>query len=161
MREIVLDSEIFTLYLAGQINENRIDGYTRNSLWEIEDYYILTDLLRQENQDKESIIITTPNILTEADNFLNRISGEDKYKYLKLVKNIYQKSIEKYIESKSALGDEIEYCFDKLGLSDFAVLKVAKESDLLISADSSLCDHAESIGIKIFDFKKYKSRQLL
>jgi len=81
MRDVIIDSNIFILFLAGQINENKIEGYTRNSLYTREDYYLLLNILTRYDR-----IITSPNILTEVDNILNRITGEDKYKYLVLVK---------------------------------------------------------------------------
>ena len=96
MRDVIVDSNIFILFLAGQINENKIERYTRNSLYTREDYYFLINIL--SNYDR---IITSPNILTEVDNILNRITGEDKYKYLLLVKSIYKQTIEKYIETET------------------------------------------------------------
>jgi predicted nucleic acid-binding protein len=153
MRKIVLDSNIFVLYLVGQINKNQIDNYTRNSFWDTRDFDFFVDLLEAE----ESEIITSPNVLTEADNILNTISGEDKYRYLELVRNIYDKSVEIYMESRNVSK---EMFFDALGLADSVVLKIAQKSDLLISGDSRLCDCAKSLGVKVFDFKEYKNKRL-
>ena len=85
MRDVIIDSNIFILFLAGQINENKIERYTRNSLYTKEDYCFLLKILAGYDR-----IITSPNILTEVDNILNRITGEDKYRYLVLVKTIYK-----------------------------------------------------------------------
>ena len=152
MRDVIIDTNIFILFLAGQINENRIKNYTRNSLYTKEDYYFLLDLL--SNYDR---IITSPNILTEVDNILNRITGEDKYKYLILVKTIYKQTIEKYIKTETISQN---WYFDTLGITDSSILMMAKESELLISGDSSLCDHAKSLNIKTFDFKEYINSKL-
>jgi hypothetical protein len=147
MRDVIIDTNIFILFLAGQINENKIGVYTRNSLYTKEDYYFLLNIIA--NYDR---IITCPNILTETDNILNRIGGEDKYKYLVLVKAIYKQTIEKYIKTEIISQN---WFFDTLGITDSAILMMAKESDLLISGDSSLCDYAKSLNIKTFDFKEY------
>ena len=88
MRDVIIDTNIFILFLAGQINENKIGTYTRNALYTKADYYFLLNILA--NYDR---IITSPNILTETDNILNRIGGADKYKYLLLVKTIYKQQI--------------------------------------------------------------------
>ena len=152
MRDVIIDTNIFILFLAGQINENKIGAYTRNSLYTKEDYYFLLNILA--NYDR---IITSPNILTETDNILNRISGEDKYKYLVLAKAIYKQTIEKYIKTETISQN---WFFDTLGITDSAILMMAKESDLLISADSSLCDYAKSLNIKTFDFKEYINNKL-
>ncbi|MDR2028756.1 MAG: hypothetical protein LBP93_04375 [Treponema sp.] len=152
MRDVTIDTNIFILFLAGQINENRIKNYTRNSLYTREDYYFLLNVL--SNYDR---IITSPNILTEVDNILNRITGDDKYKYLILVKTIYKQTIEKYIRTEIISQNLF---FDTLGITDSAILMMAKESELLISGDSSLCDYAKSLNIKTFDFKEYINSRL-
>jgi rRNA-processing protein FCF1 len=152
MRDVIIDTNIFILFLAGQINENKIQRYTRNSLYTKEDYYLLLNIL--SNYDR---IITSPNILTEVDNILNRITGEDKYKYLVLVMAIYKQTIEKYIKTEIISRN---WFFDTLGITDSAILMMAKESELLISGDSSLCDHARSLNIKTFDFKEYINNRL-
>jgi predicted nucleic acid-binding protein len=152
MRDVIIDTNIFILFLAGQINENKIKNYTRNSLYTKEDYYFLLNVL--SNYDR---IITSPNILTEVDNILNRITGEDKYKYLLLVKAIYKQTMEKYIKTEEVSQN---WFFDTLGITDSAILMMAKESELLISGDSSLCDYAKSLNIKTFDFKEYINSRL-
>jgi predicted nucleic acid-binding protein len=152
MRDVIIDTNIFILFLAGQINEKRIKNYTRNSLYTKEDYYFLLNIL--SNYDR---IITSPSILTEVDNILNRITGEDKYRYLILVKTIYKQTIEKYIKTEIISQNLF---FDTLGITDSAILMMAKESDLLISGDSSLCDYAKSLNIKTFDFKEYINSKL-
>jgi hypothetical protein len=152
MRDVIVDSNIFILFLAGQINENKIERYTRSSLYTREDYYFLINIL--SNYDR---IITSPNILTEVDNILNRITGEDKYKYLLLVKSIYKQTIEKYIETETVAKN---WFFDILGITDSSILMMAKDCELLISGDSSLCDHAKSLNIKTFDFKEYLNSKL-
>lgn len=152
MRDVIIDTNIFILFLAGQINENRIKNYTRNSLYTKDDYYFLLNILSRYDR-----IITSPNILTEVDNILNRLTGEDKYKYLLLVKRIYIQTIEKYIKTETVSKN---WYFDTLGITDSVILMMAKESELLISGDSSLCDYAKSLNIKTFDFKEYLNSKL-
>jgi hypothetical protein len=45
MHDVIIDTNIFILFLAGQINENKIKNYTRNSLYTKEDYYLLLNIL--------------------------------------------------------------------------------------------------------------------
>jgi len=152
MRDVIIDTNIFILFLVGQINENRIKNYMRNSLYTKEDYYFLLSVLADYDR-----IITSPNILTEVDNILNRIGGEDKYKYLVLVKTMYKQTIEKYIKTEMITQN---WYFDSLGITDSSILMMAKDCELLISGDSSLCDHAKSLNIKTFDFKEYINSKL-
>ncbi|MCL1946389.1 MAG: hypothetical protein FWF51_04435 [Chitinivibrionia bacterium] len=165
MRKIVLDSNVFILFFAGNINPDRIGHYTRkkkdrkNNLgWNIDDYNFLLNKLGNDYK-----IITSPNVSTEVDNILNGIEGEDKLKYLNFAEKIYSDSIEEYIESKSVFCNNYDtdyYLLYELGLSDFVVLEIAKKSDLLISADSKLCDRAKSLDINVVDFKEYKQFEL-
>jgi len=152
MRDVIIDTNIFILFLVGQINENRIKNYTRNSLYTKEDYYFLLNILADYDR-----IITSPNILTEVDNILNRIGGEDKYKYLVLAKTMYKQTLEKYIKTEKITQN---WYFDSLGITDSSILMMAKNCELLISGDSSLCDHAKSLNIKTFDFKEYINSKL-
>ena len=151
-RDVIIDSNIFILFLTGQINENKIKNYTRNSLYTRDDYNLLINIL--SNYDR---IITSPNIFTEVDNILNRITGEDKYKYLILVKKIYNQTIEKYIKTETVSQN---WYFDTLGITDSSILMMAKDCELLISGDSNLCDYAKSMNIKVFDFKEYINSRL-
>ncbi|MDR0876675.1 MAG: hypothetical protein LBN21_01370 [Treponema sp.] len=152
MHEVILDSNIFILFFAGQINPNRISKYCRNALYVREDFLVLTSIL-----DNYDTILTCPNILTEVDNILNRITGEDKNKYLSLIRGIFNRSVEKYIESQKSAA---EWYFTDLGLADSSILTMAKDADLLISGDSRLCDIAKSMQINIFDFKEYQNKKL-
>jgi predicted nucleic acid-binding protein len=152
IRDVIIDTNIFILFLAGQINENKIEKYTRNSLYKKEDYYFLLNILAGYDR-----IITSPNIFTEVDNILNRITGEDKYRYLILIKKIYKQTIEKYIKTETVAQN---WFFDVLGVTDSSVLMMAKECELLISGDSVLCDYAKSLNINTFDFKEYLNSKL-
>lgn len=152
MRDVIIDTNIFILFLAGQINQNRIPNYCRNSMYSKSDYNLLLDILSRFDN-----IITCPNILTEVDNILNGITGEDKYKYLLLAKSIYTKSIEKYLKTEEVAKN---WYFDTLGITDSTILMMATDSDLLISGDSKLCDYAKSLHINTFDFKEYLNSKL-
>ena len=152
MHDVIIDSNIFILFLVGQINENKIKDYARNSIYSKEDYYFLLNILSKYDR-----IITSPNILTEVDNILNRITGDDKYRYLAIVKDIYKQTIEKYLETERVSQN---WFFDILGVTDSAIIIMAKECDLLVSGDSTLCDYAKSLDIKTFDFKEYINSKL-
>ena len=154
MRKIVLDSNIFILYISGLINKSQIANYARKSDWNDADFMYLYEFINEEKSE----IITTPNILTEVDNILNRISGDDKYKYLCLIREIYLRSVEEYIESEDASNGDF---FDQLGLADSTVLKVAIRADVLISADSELCRYAKALNIKFIDFVERKNGLIL
>ena len=148
MREVILDTNVFTLFLIGKINPTRIPSHRRTSAYTTEHYNFLINLL--SNYDS---ILFCPNIATEVDNLLNdNLFGEDKYEYLLLTREIFSKSIEKYFETRNIVND---WHYDSVGITDTAILNMAKNCDLLISGDSQLCDYAKAEGIEVFDFKEY------
>lgn len=148
MREVILDTNIFTLFLIGQIDPLKIPKNKRTSVYKTEHYEFLLDIL-----SKFDTILFCPNIATEVDNLLNEnLIGEDKYKYLILTKDIFSKSVEKYLETKDIIRD---WHYDSIGITDTAILNMAKNCDLLISGDSQLCDFAKAEGVEVFNFKEY------
>jgi hypothetical protein len=152
MRDVLLDTNVFILYLAGQINPNRIPQYCRNELFTKAAYTALQEMVRPFER-----LVNSPNILTEVDNILNRIHGTDKTRYLSLVKHSYSQSVEKYLHSESVAR---RWYFDGLGLTDSAILMMAADCDLLISADSTLCDYARSLKLPVYDFGAYLNSML-
>jgi len=148
MKTLVLDTNIFILFIIGTISPDKINSDRRTSIYKKEHYDYLLNIMKQYKN-----IITCPNIFTEVDNLLNQhFWGEKKLVYLKLLKEILDKSIEKYYASKDTVQDWI---FEEVGLTDSVIIKMALESDLLISGDSALCEIAKSFGVQVFDFKEY------
>jgi hypothetical protein len=142
---IVLDSNIFIVFILGLIAPDLIGKNSRTSLYDKSDYWKILELIGKKK------IITCPNIWTEADNLLN-FSGDNKYKYKIVLEEIMSNSIENYLESKTSLN---EVSFFDLGIADTIILKLASKAKLLVSADTKLCDYAKSLSIRIFDYKDY------
>jgi hypothetical protein len=147
MSSVIVDTNILTLLIVGKINPCDIGKHKRTSIYKEKHYLKLIDIL-----DGYTEIFSCPNINTEVDNLLNDYSGENKNRYLRIYREIINKSNEKYIESKVIVQN---WVFQNLGLTDTIVLEMAKKCDLLISGDSELCDYARSQDIRVFDFKAY------
>lgn len=140
-------------YIIGLINPGKIKYHKRTSIYTKEHFDFLSGIVNNFNS-----ILTCPNIITEIDNLLNdSLFGNDKYNYLYFMQEILDKSIEKYFESKFIFKKDIYIQY--IGLTDSIILQMAAKSDLLISGDSRLCDHAKSLDIKVFDFKEYVNRK--
>lgn len=149
MRDVTIDTNILVLYIIGLIDPEQISKHKRTSIYNEADFVLVQHMLQNSN------IITAPNIFTEVDNLLNdSLKKNYQHKYLQLIKSVVNTSIEKYIESKKATQNKY---FDYLGLTDSIILMLAKISELLISGDSKLCDHAKALKIRVFDFKEYKN----
>lgn len=147
MKEVILDTNVFILYIVGQINPARISKHKRTSIYTKEHYAHLLSVVQGYDR-----LLICPNIATEVDNLLNNFSGEDRNTYLSVSRQVFKASAEKYIETAAASDT---YFYPEVGLTDAAVLSMARQCDLLISGDSRLCDHARSVNIPLFDFKAY------
>lgn len=147
MNEIILDSNVFVLFIIGLINPKRINSHKRTSIYSEDDFKKLYSIISQYKT-----IITSPNVITEIDNLLNNLTGIEKFKYNLIIQDILDKSLERYFESRFIAKDWI---FNEIGLTDAVIINMAKNSDLLISDDSQLCDIARSHNINVFDLKEY------
>lgn len=149
---ILIDSNALVVLLIGMIDPNLIDSHKRTSIYEIEDYYELTNVIGNiEN------LIVLPNIWTEVDNLLNDFSGNYKYQYIMQITEVIKSTSEKYLESKNGASSN---SFFQLGLTDSLILEHAKECKLLITSDSKLSDHALAQGIKVYDMVKVRNEKI-
>lgn len=147
MDNVILDSNVFILFLVGQIDPDKISSHKKTSIYTKDHYEYLLDLITPFDN-----ILICPNITTEIDNHLNTFRGDHKRKYLYLTRKIFKKSIEQYTRTVSAVNT---MHYDEIGITDSVILLMAKHCDLLVSGDSKLCDHANAEGINLFDFKNY------
>lgn len=149
---IVIDSNSLVVLLLGRIDPHQINNHKRTSLYDDSDYDILIRLIKDFKNVK-----LIPNVLTEADNLLNEMTGDLKEEYLIQLTDLMSKVDEEYIKSIEATND---YAFRDLGLTDTLVLLVAEKCDLLITSDSKLADQARSRNIQVFDLVKQKNERL-
>ena len=148
-KKIILDTNVFILYLLGTIVPHKIAQHKRTSIYTIKYYNLLIEQFYATGN--ETLLLICPNITTEVDNLLNNtFQGYDKEKYVYLSKEIYKKSVEVYIKTIEAVEQNTYY---DLGITDSVILLMAKNCDLLISGDSKLCDYARSMDIPLLDFK--------
>jgi predicted nucleic acid-binding protein len=91
----------------------------------------------------------TPNTLTEASNLLRQIGDPDRSRVTLMLGHLIRGHEERYIVSKHAAAEKT---FGRLGLTDAAILVVAREYGSLLSADNALYLAAFTEGIEAFNF---------
>jgi len=143
---IVIDTEPLVLYVVGMINVNYIGQSRKTSIYNKLDF----ELLQAEIGDTSKLLVP-PNVWTETDNHLNNIVGQYNYVYYELLKNFVINSTEKYIKTNKIIKDST---FSLLGVTDTVLLRLAKKTGNLITADSGLSNYARSIGINVYDLKE-------
>lgn len=149
---IIIDSNSLLVLLLGLINPSLINTHSKTSIYDEEDYHTLVDVIQDINN-----VIVLPNIWTEVDNLLNKLSGGYKDLYIQKIVQTIKETSEKYIESKVV---ENNYAFYDLGLTDTLILEYAKDCEMLITSDSQLSDYAKANGVTVFDLKELKNERI-
>lgn len=149
---ILIDTNALIVLLIGIIDPRLFKTHKRTSIYDEEDFNELVEVV----EDFERLVVL-PNIWTEVDNLLNDFSGEYKNIYVKKLIKIIKLTSERYI--CSAVGAESDSFYD-LGLTDSLILDLAKDCEMLITADSRLSDYANANDILVYDMIKEKNRKL-
>lgn len=142
----VIDTEPLILYVVGMINKNYIGQSRKTSIYNRLDFELLQNAI-----GNISNLLVPPNVWTETDNHLNNIVGQYNFIYYELLKNFIANSTEKYIKTNNIIN---ESTFSLLGITDTILLKLAKTTGNLITADSKLSNYARSNGINVYDLKE-------
>ena len=150
---VVIDSNSLTVLVLGLIDPKIINNHPRTSIYSEEDFRALLEFIPDFDQ-----LLVLPNIWTELDNLLNKYSGKRKYEYIESLMLLTKKTTERYIASLDVVENP---AFFDLGLTDSAILELAKDCDLLITSDSRLSDYARASGILVYDMVEFRNKKLL
>ena len=151
---ILIDANAFVLLIVGLIDQNLIAKHKRTSIYSVQDHEELLFVIRDLHN-----LVVLPNVWTEVDNLLNRLSGNYKWPYVRLIRSLTKQTTEKYLASVN--GAESEY-FMSDGLTDSLLIELGKHEqyDFLITGDSALSDIAKANGIKVYDTVHRKNENL-
>jgi len=149
---IIIDSNSLTVLVLGLIDPKLINTHSRTSIYSEEDFHSLLSIIPDFSQ-----LVVLPNIWTELDNLLNKYSGRRKFEYIQSLIHLTQNSTEKYLASKDIVQKDT---FFDLGLTDSAILELAKDCSLLITSDSQLSDYAKAMGVLVYDMVEVRNRTL-
>ncbi len=149
---IIIDTNALILLIVGLMDPEKIPKHKCLSIYEKQDFIDLVDIIGDFNR-----LIMLPNVWTEVDNLLNGFTGEDKYLYIQVFKNIFKRSTEYYIATIS--GAE-HYSFIDIGLTDSLLLQISSNNDFLVTSDSRLADFAKAHGIQVYDIVESRNLRL-
>ncbi len=148
---VLIDTNILLLLLIGSLDRALIPIYKRTRQFVVEDYDTLTSFL-----DNFSILRTTPNVLTEVSNLAGQLGGRKEAFY----RDVFTKSIqvleETYIESKIAINEPV---FSKVGLTDSAIICLAKRKYLLLTDDFELSQRFQHLGGDAINFNHIRTKR--
>lgn len=151
---LLLDTNLLVLYVIGQYDPKRINGHKRLQIYTVEDYDLLLRFMSLFRS-----FATTPNILTEVSNLLEK----DSYQYgpvLAIVPKLVAEFVELY-EPSYPVMTEREKEFIKFGLSDVVSCAVLEQNYALLTDDLKLCYYLQNNGFSALNFNNLRSGYLL
>ncbi len=126
----LIDSNLLLLYVVGSEGRHLIPKHKRLKGYSAEDYDGLLDLLQPVGR-----MVVTPNTLTETSNLLGQHGEPERSLLFRRLRSIIQESEEVVVASATASSHN---AFERLGLTDVALLEVVAPEIPLISADLGL-----------------------
>ena len=133
-----VDANLLVLLVVGSTGRNLIGKHRRLREYSEEDYDILLNALSQVEQ-----VFVTPNTLTETSNLLGQHGDPERSLFFNTLRFIIHGSEEVVVQSVVASSRSE---FNRLGLTDAALLEVATEETPLLTVDLDLCLAAQQEG---------------
>lgn len=126
----ILDSNLLVLLVVGSESRDLISRHRRLEHYSAEDYDILLELLKDADQ-----LLVTPNTLTEASNLIRQRGEPERSLLMRRLQFLIHGSKEIVVASVDASSHEK---FERLGLTDAALLEIACSDTPLLTVDFDL-----------------------
>ncbi|HEY8579243.1 MAG TPA: hypothetical protein VIL72_05105, partial [Beijerinckiaceae bacterium] len=138
-RFLILDTNVFLLFVVGQADERQLKSHRRLSIFMDGDYELLLALMARADE-----LLLLPNIVTEASNLLGAARDPAGARILATLRRIVDRAREVYVESRAAMSrTEFRY----LDLTDCALLLSDIAEVTIVSTDARFCHAARAIGL--------------
>ena len=136
-----LDANLFVLLVVGSVGRDLIEKHRRLLAYSAEDYEILIDL-----PDRVERVFVTPNTLTATSNLLAQHAEPERSRFFDRLRFIIQESEEIVVASAVASSNS---AFNRLGLTDAALLEVVTPETPLVTVDLDLYLAANASGKEV------------
>ncbi len=145
---VLVDTNILVLDLVGSFNVELIPRFRATKTFQKDDYTILRRFL-----GRFEVTATTPNILSEASNLLRQgglpVPDKNRHRYFENLVQRIRILDEHYVRSRDAVAIN---SFPRIGLTDAAILLLAKGRFLVLTDDLPLSGMLERAGIDALNF---------
>lgn len=136
-----VDANLLVLLVVGSLDRDLIAKHRRLRAYSAEDYEILIKLL-----DPVERVLVTPNTLTETSNLLAQHPEPERSRFFKRLQFIIREAREVVVASVIASENS---AFDRLGLSDAALLEAITPDTPLVTVDLDLYLEANARGQEV------------
>lgn len=150
---IILDTNVFLLYLIGVYDINFIKDFKRTVKYDIEDFEWLKLVIKPFKS-----IYVTPQILAEAWNLFENIRDPKFSDFLDSTLHIFTLIDEEYINKNDIVQNS---SLRHIGVTDTSIIEVAMNLNLLVITDDfRSVHHYMSRDISVLNINQLKSRYL-
>ena len=125
-----LDANLLVLLVVGSVDRELIAKHRRLRRFAVEDYERLLGLIARVER-----VFVTPNTLTETSNLLAQHRDPERSRFFDRLRFIIQESEEVVVASAVAAANR---AFQRLGLTDAALLEVVTAETPLVTVDLDL-----------------------
>jgi rRNA-processing protein FCF1 len=150
-RDLLIDTNLLLLAVVGNF-DHRLVGRERLDAFTIQDLQQLNSIIEQAKQ-----LITTPGILTETSNLAAQMINKTRIPELFYRLRVYIQALnERYETSALISGQPI---FLRFGLTDAAIIHIAKNGLLVLTGDRALAGYLAKNGIDVVNFNHLRALQ--
>jgi hypothetical protein len=145
-RGILLDANVLLLYVVGILDRSQIEPFKRTRVYTPQDWDRLNELLK-----RFKVRATLPNVLTEVGNLASSIFSSSRGpEFATVMRTQIDGLRERFVESRRAAASD---AFGRLGLTDAAILELARRRKyLLLTDDLELAVAAARLGVDVINF---------
>jgi len=143
-RGVLLDSNLLLVWLIGRIDRDMVSRFKRTSRFTAEDYDNLAGMC-----DQFGAWYTTPHVLTEVSNLGGTLKGDYEAAFRLLLRDRVKLLRESALPSADIVNTP---AFLMLGLTDAALVHVARTGPLLVTVDLDLARHVQRLGLDVLNF---------
>lgn len=152
-RAVLVDSNLLLIWVVGRVEPSYVKEFGRTSAYTEDDFNLLSEYLDQFDE-----IAILPNVATEVNNLMGKLSGD----YLTSAHDILAEGVrnwkERYVPSANAVNTPF---YRYLGMTDAAIVVAAREGLEVITDDSLLHRELLQNGVLVENFTHVRSRSWL
>ncbi|MDB9313789.1 PIN domain-containing protein [Spirulina sp. CS-785/01] len=141
---IVIDTNILLLWVVGTVNPKRIEKFSPTDCFNLQDYELLLPII-----DYFQKIVTTANILTEVNSFLNKLREPERSQSLLILAKATENLEEIYLPSSQVVTHPK---FTTFGLTDSGIVEISRNQYLVLTDDLKLWSYLNNSGIAAINF---------
>ena len=151
-KTVVIDTNMLLLIVIGHYDPQRIASFKRTSRYSARDYELLANLLA--NLPTDSLLVTTPHILTEVSNLLGQLTEPALSSCRQVLANLIANMDER---SEPARKLARHSSFLTLGITDAAIDQIGDSQTTLVTDDFRLGGILEERGAEVWNLRRLRS----